>query len=218
MHLYVIRHGQSFVNLPDWDGVDSDMPLTPLGVQQAAALANWLPSFLPEVDALYCSTMRRPRETIAPLAEAYGMEVTYDHRIREIGCNLIDHSPYPEGQTLARNDWVAFWPPERPFASVSQDGKAESAMHFRLRVASFIEDMVDRHKGQRIIAVAHGGVMDSVFDYAFGIGPWRRCAVYTYNTAVTHFEYVEKPGHEQWALHQHNSIEHLRTLENGKSF
>ena len=39
MHLYLIRHGQSFVNLPDWTGVNADEPLTELGQQQAAALA-----------------------------------------------------------------------------------------------------------------------------------------------------------------------------------
>ena len=31
MHLYLIRHGQSYVNLPDWTGVNADEPLTELG-------------------------------------------------------------------------------------------------------------------------------------------------------------------------------------------
>ena len=52
MHLYVIRHGQSYVNLPDWKG-DVDASLTPLGQQQAAALAEWLPKHLPDVNAIY---------------------------------------------------------------------------------------------------------------------------------------------------------------------
>ncbi len=217
MHLYLIRHGQSYVNLPDWDGKDSDAPLTPLGEQQAAALATWLPAYLPHVDAIYSSTMRRPRGTVAPLAEAYHLEVRYDHRLREIGNNRIDHSPYPEGGSPPQSDWAAFWPTEKPFSSVSLDGVAESNMHFRIRVASFLEECLERHRGQTVLAVSHGGVIDATFDYVFGVGPWRRCAIYTNNTGIAHFQYVVEGGHEQWILHGHNMLEHLRVLENAIS-
>ncbi len=213
MHLIVIRHGQSYVNLPDWDGKDSDAPLTPLGERQAAALAAWLPSYMPEVDVIYCSTMKRPRGTVAPLAAKYGVEAIFDHRLREIGNNRIDHSPYPEGQSLPQTDWAAFWPTERPFASVSRDGTAESAMHFRIRVASFVEECLEKHREQKVIAVAHGGVMDAMFDYIFGVSPWRRCEVWTYNTGITHFQYIAHEGRESWRLHRHNMIEHLRGVE-----
>ena len=67
MHLYLIRHGQSFVNLKDWKGGNLDAGLTELGQRQAAALARWLPSQLPTFDALYASTMQRgARDRRAP--------------------------------------------------------------------------------------------------------------------------------------------------------
>jgi 2,3-bisphosphoglycerate-dependent phosphoglycerate mutase len=212
MHLYVIRHGQSFVNLPDWDGINPDLPLTDTGKQQADALANWLPARVPRIDAIYCSTLRRPRETVAPLAAAYDLEVQYDHRLRELGNNRIDHTPYSEDALPGQSDWAAYLPTEKPFARLTKSEGGESIMHFRIRVAAFIEEMVERHLGQRVIAVAHGGVMDAVFDYCFGISPWRRCAVYTYNTGITYFEYIQVPGRESWRLHYHNMIEHLHVL------
>ncbi len=218
MHLYVIRHGQSYVNLPDWTGEDNDAPLTPLGEQQAEALAACLPGYLPKVDAIYSSTMRRPRGTVAPVAKAYGQEVILDHRLREIGNNRIDHSPYPEDQTPTRSDWIGMWPIEKPFAPVTRAEGGESPMHFRIRVASFIEDMVERHRDERIIAVCHGGVMDAVFDYCFAIGPWRHCEVHTYNTGVSHFQFVTTAGKETWALHSHNGIEHLRALNDSLTY
>jgi probable phosphoglycerate mutase len=209
MHLYVVRHGQSFVNLPDWDGLDSDSPLTPLGEKQAEALAAWLPGQLKHIDALYSSTMRRAKATAARLAAAYGVEICLDHRLREIGNNRIDHSPFPEGASPSRSDWNAFEPTERPFAGVAKAEGSESIMHFRIRVAAFIEEMIEQHPEQTIIAVCHGGVMGAVFDYCFGIGPWPRCEIWTSNTGVTHFEYVAHPGRETWRLHEHNTIEHL---------
>ncbi len=59
MHLYLIRHGQSFVNLKDWTDGNLDAGLTDLGKRQAAALAAWLPQRLPQIDSLYASTMSR---------------------------------------------------------------------------------------------------------------------------------------------------------------
>ncbi len=210
MHLYAIRHGQSYINLPDWDGLDSDPPLTELGEKQAEAAAAWLGQHLPAVDAIYSSTLRRTRGTAAAIARSYGLNVLYDHRIREIGNNRIDHTPYEEGCSPPKSDWAAFWPSERPFVRVTVSEGGESAMHFRVRVASFIEELLEQRAGQTIIAVCHGGVMDAIFDYCFGIGPWRRCEVITNNTGITHFEYIAVPGRESWRLHEHNSIEHLR--------
>ncbi len=210
MHLYAIRHGQSFINLPEWDGLDSDPLLTPLGEKQAEALAARLPHHLGSVDAIYCSTLRRSRGTAAPIARVYGLDIQFDHRLREIGNNRIDHSPYEEGCSPPKSDWAAFWPSERPFVRVTISEGGESSMHFRIRVASFIEDLLEQHAGQTVIVVCHGGVMDAIFDYCFGIGPWRRCEVITHNTGVTHFEHIAVPGREVWRLYEHNSIEHLR--------
>jgi len=136
MHLYVIRHGQSFVNLAEWDGLDGDAPLTPLGEKQAEALGSWLPTYVPTVDIIYSSTMRRPRGTSVPLARAYGKEVQLDHRLREIGNNRIDHSPYPDGQLPNRNDWNAVWAIERPFAPVAK-AVCISACGWRLSLRIF---------------------------------------------------------------------------------
>ena len=209
MHLYLIRHGESYVNLPDWTGGNLDAGLTELGQQQAAALAAWLPPIVPAIDALYCSTMQRARETATSLAAAYQCPARYDDRLREIGNNRFDHTPWPNDD-LPR-EYADYWSSERPFASVSpMVAGGESLMHFRTRVGSLIEELVERHRDQVILAVCHGGVIDVVFDHIYNIGPWRRCEVWDHNTGVTYFEYVEHPRRETWRLHYHNRIEHLQ--------
>lgn len=213
MHLYLIRHGQSYVNLPDWaEGSLVDAGLTELGRQQAAALAAWLVVELPDIDALYCSTMQRARETATPLAQAYRCEVRYDDRLREIGNNRLDHTPWPR-ETLPKA-YVDFWGSERPFSAVVADvAGGESLMHFRTRIGLFIEEIVEHHRDEVVMAVCHGGVIDSAFDHIFNIGPWRRCEIWNHNTGVTYFEYVEHPRRETWRLHYHNRIGHLRDGE-----
>ncbi len=82
MHLYLIRHGQSYVNLADWkpaSPAEWDASLTPLGQRQAAALAKWLPTAVPHADALYASTMKRAQETAvspSPLSSSQKIELS----------------------------------------------------------------------------------------------------------------------------------------------
>ncbi len=208
MHLYFIRHGQSFVNLKEWAEGNVDVGLTELGQRQAAALGEWLPSAVPHVDAIYASTMARARETVAAANASYKLPIQFDDRLREIGNNRLDHTAWPAD--ALPNTYSELWASERPFASVmSVEAMGESYMHFRTRVGSFIEEIAAAHRGQTLLVVCHGGVVDAAFDHIFNVGPWRRCEVWDHNTALTCFEYVEHPGREVWRLHFHNRVEHL---------
>lgn len=211
MHLYLIRHGQSFVNLKEWTGGNLDTGLTELGHQQAAALGAWLPGELKSIDVLYTSTMQRAQETAAYVALAYNIEVQSDDRLREIGNNRADHAPWPSDDLPEYSD---YWGSERPFSSVTpaRDG-GESLMHFRTRVGAFVEDMIEKHRDQTVVAVCHGGVIELIFDHIFNVGPFRRCEVWCKNTGVTRFEYVEHPRREVWRLHYHSRADHLKDIE-----
>jgi probable phosphoglycerate mutase len=207
----MIRHGQSYVNLPDWAKGNTDEPLTELGQQQAAALAQFLPKRLPQVDHVYASTMQRARETAEALARAYDLPIQFDDRLRELGNNQIDHTAFTR-ETLP-NQYVDFWASARPFAPSMLDcANVESWMHFRTRVGSFLEELSGNHRGQTIVVVCHGGVIEATFQHLFNVGPWQRCEVWSSNTAVTHFQLVEHPDREVWRLHSHNRTDHL-TLE-----
>lgn len=226
MHLYFIRHGQSYVNLKDWENGNVDEGLTELGQRQAAALAAWAPGGLPTIDALYASTMRRASETAQALADACNCEIRYDDRLREIGNNRLDHSPWPND--ALPKEYADYWASERPFATTTPTMEGgESYMHFRTRVGSFVEELVyqytdqiiheptdgsDAKQEKVIVAVCHGGVIESAFDHIFNVGPWRRCEVWDHNTGVSHFQYVDHPSRETWRLHYHNRIDHLRIL------
>ena len=211
MHLYLIRHGQSYVNLKEWDGGNQDTALTELGHRQAAALGAWMPTEIITVDALYASTMQRAQETAAYVSQAYGVPITNDDRLREIGNNRADHLPWPSDDLPEYSD---YWGSERPFHSVTPTREGgESLMHFRTRIGAFIEDMLEHHRDQVVVAVCHGGVIELTFDHIFNIGPWRRCEVWCKNTGITRFEYVEHPRREMWRLHYHSRAEHLHGIE-----
>ncbi|MCP4359690.1 MAG: histidine phosphatase family protein [Chloroflexi bacterium] len=210
MHLYLIRHGQSFINLKDWKKGNLDEGLTPLGQRQADALSCWLPGEIAQIDALYASTMRRAQETTQPIATMYDIPIINDDRLREVGNNRLDHTPWPSDDLP---EYGSFWGSERPFATITPTRElGESLMHFRVRVGHFIEELIEKHREQIVVAVCHGGVIELAFDHMFNIGPFRRCEVWSKNTGIAHFEYVEHPSRETWRLHYHGCVEHLQDL------
>jgi probable phosphoglycerate mutase len=142
---------------------------------------------------------------------AYGNQIVFDDRLRELGNNRFDHTSWP---TEEPNRYADYWATARPFAPIVMPGEfSETYMHFRTRVGLFLEEVIDRHVGQRVIAVCHAGVIDAVFDHVFNVGPWRRCEMWTRNTGITYFEHVDHPGREVWRLHGHNRTDHLVSLE-----
>src|SRR6476646_9123683 len=92
MELLLIRHGLP-IRIDDAGG-PADPPLSPDGVAQAEALAAWL---APRgIDALYCSPLRRARETAAPLVDALGLDVVVDAGVEEYDAHLPEYIPIEE--------------------------------------------------------------------------------------------------------------------------
>ena len=94
LELVLVRHGQSCGNLDRSLGPDTD--LTDLGREQATQLGNWLVEQGYAFTALYCSTMRRARQTAEMINARFGREMVFDSDLREaeltkaflIGANL----------------------------------------------------------------------------------------------------------------------------------
>ncbi len=117
MHLILIRHGQSHVNLDDWDGGYIDTGLTSLGQRQSERLARWIAEHM-RADVLYTSTMARSLETAAYLAKALKLEARPDDRLREFGNCYADGTPVPaEAMPI---HYAEFWGSERPYTRISE--------------------------------------------------------------------------------------------------
>ena len=164
MHLYLIRHAQSYVNLPDWAEGNTDAALTDLGREQAEALARKFSQEVTSVDALYASDMMRAKETAKTLAEPYGLSPIFDSHLREVGNNRRDHTPYPVNDLPKR--YAEFWGSSRPFSALMPDAEAGESW---MRVGQFLETLVERHyrtsdekpEGDTVIVVCHGGVIEA---------------------------------------------------------
>jgi probable phosphoglycerate mutase len=92
--LLLARHGQTVWHAENrYAGGDSDVDLTPTGVEQARALAGFVRDR--GADAVVVSPVRRAQETAAPAAAALGVEVVVVEDLREVRFGIV------EGRTLA---------------------------------------------------------------------------------------------------------------------
>jgi probable phosphoglycerate mutase len=146
----MIRHG-----LPiriDGGTSPADPSLAPEGEEQAQRLADhWAPH---GVDAVYASPLRRARETAQPLADATGCELSIDQGLIEFDAH--EHSYVPLEELRADPDrWrqmIAEW--------MSPEAEAERQA-FRSTVVAAVDAIAERHQGERVALVCHGGVINA---------------------------------------------------------
>ena len=155
----MIRHGHP-VRIEDAGG-PADPELSSQGWEQARLLASWYGK--EAIDAVYCSPLRRARETASPLAEALGLEVVVDEELAEFDRESHFYIHYEELKATK----------DPRFLAMTQGAWGEDAEvdpeTFRQVVVTAVERLIDAHPGQRIAAVCHGGVVNAYFSHLLGL-------------------------------------------------
>lgn len=156
LELVLARHGQSHGNLDRSLGPDTD--LTELGREQARRLGNWLAEQGYAFTALYCSTLRRARQTAQILNEHFGLEATFDPDLRETEVPYLDKLPL-------RADPLSVEP--LPFLEPEYE-------QMRERVARATARILAENPAGQVLVVAHAGSLATML----------RCALNTHAMLV----------------------------------
>ena len=209
--LFIVRHGDA---LPGPDelipsGVYDDLPLSSIGREQAQALAARLAPL--HFDAMYSSPLRRCRETAAPLAERWEMTPTIVDDIHEIRIGHIRPLP-SDKQDIAS---LAKALQERQVDIIRVAGESgnwdsiensEPSKAFRQRVVHALDEIANKHIGERIIAFAHGGVINAYAAEVLGLE--KDFFFPAANTSIT----VVRVSGKQRVLFVMNDIAHVKRM------
>jgi len=216
VHVYLVRHGQSHVNLGDLTISHRDEPLTDLGQEQARRAGAWIADNL-TIHDFYASSVARTVQTAEIIGSAIEKSPNLTDGLREIGTCRADGTPIPSAEFEPFTPDL--WGTLDPYTPVTATG--ESWMQFRARVGAFVETLVPsarRHQivatepaldPRRVLLVAHAGVIEAIFEYIFEKGPWSVVEVDTHHTGITHIEHHPLPNRPGWRLHYHNLTHHL---------
>ncbi len=173
----------------------ADPELTDLGHRQAAAVADWLGS--ESFDALYSSPMARARQTAAPVEATTGLAAGVIDGVQEYDADANHYIPI-EDLKADREKW-------RKFIASNQ---SEDRSTFSDTVIASLEDLIAAHRGDRVLVVCHGGVINMWAAKVLGIGP--DMFFEPEYTSVHRFMAASSGERSIVSL---NEVAHLRTLD-----
>src|SRR4051794_12083866 len=175
----------------------SDPALAPEGVEQAERLAERLAH--EHIDAIYVTSLLRTAQTAAPLAERLGIKPEVEPDLREVFLG--------EWEGVAFRKYVAEGHPTavRMFLEKRWDviPGAETNDAFAARVRGAIRGIVERHPGQRVVVVVHGGVIGQIMGLASGAPTFS--FIGADNASITQLVAMPEP----WVIRRFNDTAHL---------
>lgn len=153
--LILVRHGQTISNIHGLLHGQVEVPLTPLGIAQAHAVAARL-SQEEEIAAIYSSPLERAQHTATIISDVTGHTPIIHPGLLEIH--------FGEVEGLRVDEAWARYPHLRPRDDDDGSGDfqwpgGESRYGFTARVRETITEILDRHQGEKIVIATHGGVI-----------------------------------------------------------
>jgi probable phosphoglycerate mutase len=160
--LIAVRHGETAWNVDTRIQGQLDIALNDTGLWQARRVGEALAD--EPIAAIYASDLARAWQTALEIARPLGIEVQAEPGLRE---RAFGHF---EGRTFADIDaslpeQARLWRTRDP--EFAPEG-GESLITFRERVTGIAGQLAQRHPGELVVLVAHGGVMDVLYRAATG--------------------------------------------------
>ena len=156
-HIFLLRHGQTAWNAEMRIQGQLDIPLDATGLWQAQRLALALQGA--GIQALVSSDLQRACQTAAPLAAATGLRLQRDAALRERGFGRFEGSTYAEVEAQWPEEALRWRLREPDFGP----GGGEPLQAFYDRSVQAVLALAERHAGQTLAVVAHGGVLDCLY-------------------------------------------------------
>jgi probable phosphoglycerate mutase len=167
--LYLVRHGESDFASHDFTTIERgeqwDPPLGERGREQAGLLARRLLA-MERPAAVYCSPLRRARETVAPYAEAAGVDVRNEDGLVEAHLGEWEGKPFEE--ILAADEQMLHRLRNQEPIWRHAPG-VEQLAPFRTRVHGAVESILERHTEGNVVVVCHGGVINAYVAPLLGV-------------------------------------------------
>jgi probable phosphoglycerate mutase len=159
--LLLIRHGETAWNAVRRLQGHLDIGLNDAGRRQATALARALAT--EPLAAIVSSDLQRAMHTAQAVAEHHHVPFHTDRELRERGYGVFEGLLYTEIEARYPDEFAAWQ--GRHVDAVMPHGErlAESFRHFYERSIAAIGRWAEQYAGQRLVIVAHGGVLECAY-------------------------------------------------------
>ena len=146
----LIRHGESEADILEVHEGRADFSLTARGREQVGNMTERVKDEFPP-DFIWCSPLKRAKETGEALAKAVGCPIHFEEDLMEHNNGIQAGVPFKEAEAIKM--------PVHPHERIEQ---GESALEFRMRIEMAFSKILAESKFERIAIVAHGGVITNL--------------------------------------------------------
>lgn len=199
LRLLVVRHAESEYSRDRRFTGWRDVPLSPEGRRQCAALAQALDGL--GAEAVYASPLQRARATAEAIAGVRGLPVTLDAAFREMGFGDWEGVTAGEAAERFPEDFARWRSDPARFHRPGGECLAEVAA----RVVAGREALRVAHPEGTLILVTHAIVVRLLVLDALGLGPERLWTIDATPAGISELEY-----RDDWVtVHRMNTLTHL---------
>lgn len=162
--IVLVRHGETEWHAENRYAGSSDVALTKRGLQQAELLGQW--SRTAGLSAIWCSTLSRARLTAQPAADATGLPLHVDARLRELH--------FGRGEGMTDQEMQEAFPEQRraflqdPARNFLPDGE-EPALAVARAEEALREIAAALNGGERALVVAHNTLIRLLLCHVLGL-------------------------------------------------
>jgi 2,3-bisphosphoglycerate-dependent phosphoglycerate mutase len=162
--LILVRHGET-----DWNRElrfqgHVDVALNAIGLEQARRLALRLAA--EPAHRLYASDLLRARQTAQPVAEQLGLSSVIEPALREQSFGTVDGMRVEDIKAQHPQAWAGWLRFEEDYCMPG----GETTRQFHARVLDTVNRLAAEHRGQTLVVVTHGGVLDMIYRTARSLG------------------------------------------------
>lgn len=178
MRLMLVRHGATANNAQQRYTGHSDVPLSPLGLRQAAALAA------ETFDLILSSDLARARQTVEAITACNAAPLRLDADLREMAMGAWEGRTRAEAVALEPEAWARWW--VQPDVYPPPGG--ETLLQLRDRTARAIDRCYAEHPAGTVLWVTHGGLIGVLLCHLLGIDLAHRWQFRRDNAGITELE------------------------------
>lgn len=162
--LCLLRHGETLWNTERRIQGQLDIELNQHGHRQARAAGEYLRD--ESAAALYASDLSRAWVTAQALSDATGLTAQPVPELRERKYGVFEGLTYDQAQQTHPEAYARFDARDPEFAL---PGGGESLVGLSSRVVTSLTRIAERHRGETVLLVTHGGVLDVVNRFVRGL-------------------------------------------------
>lgn len=199
----LVRHGETQWNAEGRIQGQGDSPLTARGIAQAQAVGQRLQH--EQFTMLYGSHLGRVIDTARYIAAISGHALTIDERLQERAYGIFEGLTHTEAGVHHATVLHEYQNTLSPDFTIPE---GESWRQLSLRGQAVLQELAQRHPGERLVVVSHGSFLRALLSHILGIPLDKRPGFRLANGSLS--EIVFENG--EWSVTTLGEIYHLRDL------